>query len=936
MTSAVLQAAIRYTARGWRVIPVPHRQKKPTLTKWTKLRLSQDQLSQHFGSGQSNIGVLLGEPSHGLVDVDLDCPEAILAADVLLPPTKVIFGRESAARSHRLYVIDEDRKRKSWKSPSGEMLIELRGTGAQTVFPPSVHPTGELIQWEAPTPEEPPRVNASELEKVVQRVAAASLLAKSWPSEGSRHDAALALAGVLILAGWSEDDATLFVRAVVEAAHDDELGDRLQAVQTTHARRARGEAVTARAKLAEMLGEEPTDLALRWLGTGRRGARAVPPITTDGSPYQVTDGGIVWFKQTRDGPQPTPLCNFRARIAEDVTLDDGVEELREFVIEACLRGRTTRFRLPAERFASMSWPADRLGAGAVLYPGYSIREHARVAIQTTSEEITERRIYAHMGWRQLEGGDWAFLHAGGAMGTSGPLNGIETDLPAELARFALPVPPEGEELVVVIEASLKTLDLTPDRIGIPLFAGIWRSVLDPTDFTQHITGPTGTFKSSVAAVHQAFFGTTSEARNLPANWSSTANALEGLAFTAKDTMLVIDEYSPMGLNTDRAALERKAERLIRGQGNRSGRQRLGADLRLRPTRPPRGSILSTGEETPGRQSLRGRMVIHEMEPGMIDVEVLTRCQRTADSGSCARCMAAFLKWLAPRIEQMRERLQRRKLELRAEFAQATSHRRTPEIMADLFAALEIFCEFALEMSQEKAITHAAAEELLASARHALEDAADAQDALQGEVEPVERFVQLLCSAVSSGDAHLAGPGGEAPGGGENPKAWGWRTDGKGTDSPWRSHGTRVGWVDGDDAYIDLQAAFRAAERMAVDGNGVGVADRTLLKRLDEAGVLRSKEPGKNTMRRTLEGRRRRVVHLSASLLEGEGQWGQRDQGSPGGTVEASTGPEPRPQANRTAKPTGPEDGASGAQDGPREGVVAPSAPLALASEGEGR
>jgi hypothetical protein len=45
---------------------------------------------------------------------------------------------------------------------------------------------------------------------------------------------------------------------------------------------------------------------------------------------------------------------------------------------------------------------------------------------------------------------------------------------------------------------------------------------------------TGRFKSEAAALAQQHFGAGLDARHLPANWSSTGNALEALAFTAKD------------------------------------------------------------------------------------------------------------------------------------------------------------------------------------------------------------------------------------------------------------------------------------------------------------------------------------------------------------------------------------------------------------------
>ncbi len=48
----------------------------------------------------------------------------------------------------------------------------------------------------------PKVVSGDELLARVGKIAAASILARHWPEEGGRHDAALALAGGLLRLGW--------------------------------------------------------------------------------------------------------------------------------------------------------------------------------------------------------------------------------------------------------------------------------------------------------------------------------------------------------------------------------------------------------------------------------------------------------------------------------------------------------------------------------------------------------------------------------------------------------------------------------------------------------------------------------------------------------------------------------------------------------------
>jgi len=81
-------------------------------------------------------------------------------------------------------------------------------------------------------------------------------------------------------------------------------------------------------------------------------------------------------------------------------------------------------------------------------------------------------------------------------------------------------------------------------------------------------------------------------------------------------------------------------------------------------------------------------------------------------------------------------------------------------------------------------------------------------------------------------------------------------------------GQRVGWVDGDDLYLDSDAAYRAAQAA---GEGLVVDVEALRQRLREAGLLASVDEGRTptilTVRKRVEGRQRRVMHLHSDALE---------------------------------------------------------------------
>src|SRR5918992_1979979 len=162
-------------------------------------------------------------------------------------------------------------------------------------------------------------------------------------------------------------------------------------------------------------------------------------------PYEETPGGIIWNRDTPEGIVPTPLTTFTARIVGQVVEDNGAEVRRLLEIEAALRGRSYCFQVPSQHFSSMAWPMEHMGAGATLWPGFGIKDHARAAIQFLSGDPPERRVYAHLGWREISN-TWCYLHAGGAIGPVGSVEENAVLLPPDLQRYQLPEPPTGTAL----------------------------------------------------------------------------------------------------------------------------------------------------------------------------------------------------------------------------------------------------------------------------------------------------------------------------------------------------------------------------------------------------------------------------------------------------------------------------------------------------------
>jgi hypothetical protein len=267
---------LEYIRRGWNPVPIPFMQKGPKGQDWDKQRTDLTNVNSVFPKDrQWNVGVQLGQVSGNLVDTDLDCPEALSLASWFFPPTQAVFGRPATPWSHALYnspeLVAMDKAAIQFKDPEptdGEkgMLIELRcgggGKGAQTVFPGSVHPSGQPITWA--TFGEPATVSGEVLLHAVKQTAAACLLVRGFPGPGLKHDAALVLAGFLVRLGWDEHRVTRFLVTILQ--HAGANPDAVICVPPAFERFQNGEPLAGFPRVKEIYGEKRAKKIAEWLG----------------------------------------------------------------------------------------------------------------------------------------------------------------------------------------------------------------------------------------------------------------------------------------------------------------------------------------------------------------------------------------------------------------------------------------------------------------------------------------------------------------------------------------------------------------------------------------------------------------------------------------------------------------------------------------------
>jgi hypothetical protein len=147
------------------------------------------------------------------------------------------------------------------------------------------------------------------------QLAVACLLKRHYPGEGSRHEGALVIGGVLARAGWSADDIKHLIEVVARAAGDDDVHDRSEAAASAVDVKANGEDVSGLARAAEVWGKNAADTLAKWLnirsgigkGAGLEDAVALDFAALHADDYRYVAKTMHWmyWSGTRWRPENT-------------------------------------------------------------------------------------------------------------------------------------------------------------------------------------------------------------------------------------------------------------------------------------------------------------------------------------------------------------------------------------------------------------------------------------------------------------------------------------------------------------------------------------------------------------------------------------------------------------------------------------------------------
>lgn len=515
-------------------------------------------------------------------------------------------------------------------------------------------------------------------------------------------------------------------------------------------------------------------------------------------------------------------------------------------------------RIPAADFARPSrWVIAAWGGSLAI--DFTRERHVSNAIMAISRPETGQ-VYAHLGWARTPHG-MVYIHAGGGIDASGEVQGLEVDLPPELWSFRLPPPPEGDEERLAASQLLSLLDIAPERITAPLLLAALSAPLGGTPYSIALVGSSGQYKTSLACVFQSLWGTPLEP---PASWDSTPNAIEALAWHAKEALLLVDDLWPEHVEG--------ASRLFRSQANQRGRSRAGRAGQYQGERHPRGLLLITGEDLPApRVSVQARVLVLSVGNGDIDSSRLRLAQLAASDRLLAGAMAAWIRWLASRFDELKAAWEKRRRDLRPSW-QSLCHGRLTDLLSSLQATWELWLDY---LRQVDILDESEVASLTQRIEDGLRQAAAYQNAEIQHVTPAEMFPGLLASLFLH-DAHLRPAW--APESHLREERFGWECRPMPTGGMiWLPRGSCIGWAPHDPdrtgIYLDPIAAYARLAALA-SRSGVHLpSQRMFWTQLAEAGLIfkhcetdRARTVRRVEVPRRVGGVMRRVIHVLPHAL----------------------------------------------------------------------
>jgi len=216
------EQALELAALGWRILPIKPGQKRPPMASWQHAATNNTRTIHNWYNGLYNdhgIGIATGPQPNGqnLIVVDIDEHDPAKSGTSTLRDLEKRYGAlpltvraTTGSNGQHIYLLAPPSV--EIRNDAGSRLgagIDIRGDGGQVLAPPTIHPNGNLYQWQpgmSPADVEPAPMPAWMLE-LIQNPAAqqpTTPLSNDGDGPASRFNNRTTWHELLMRDGWTE------------------------------------------------------------------------------------------------------------------------------------------------------------------------------------------------------------------------------------------------------------------------------------------------------------------------------------------------------------------------------------------------------------------------------------------------------------------------------------------------------------------------------------------------------------------------------------------------------------------------------------------------------------------------------------------------------------------------------------------------------------
>ena len=407
--------------------------------------------------------------------------------------------------------------------------------------------------------------------------------------------------------------------------------------------------------------------------------------------FMSIDGCISLVDKRECNPKYFAICNFNILAEKIIIQDNGLFTEKHCIFKCILasNSESKTVKIKYNELNSDKWILSVLGVKYCLFPISKAYEYLKVYIAQQFENISAETEYIHVGWRVINN-RFVYLHGGGIIGDYNP--NITGDKEKVIIRD------RGINKENALMDSINMIYISNDMLKtVPLLIyshlAVMREVYVQAGFEPHfimwVYGLTGSMKTSVSKIFFNLFNRDKD--YISATFKDTKTAVEIKTSEYKDSVLLLDDYHPTTLSTEKKAMESLASHILRIYGDGISKSRSNKNLGKAQEYPPRGLCVITGEDIIGGESSVARFIGIEVCPGDYQTNILAYYQNNPLLYSTH--MYYFIEWVSKNFNRITQIIKGNFLSYRDSMLNYFRHKRLSDSYAFLCLTYDILFEY---------------------------------------------------------------------------------------------------------------------------------------------------------------------------------------------------------------------------------------------------